>query len=441
MGQENYNWQSLFNGRDLQGWKKLNGEAEYRIEDGTITGISRLNTANTFLCTEKVYRDFILELEVYVDPSLNSGIQIRSNSLPSYQDGRVHGYQVEIDPSRRAYSGGIYDEARRGWLYPLSLNPMGQKAFRNGEWNKYHIEAIGDEIRVWVNGVNTANIVDDVTAEGFIALQVHSINKPEIEGREVKWRNIRILTTGLPSARWAMHPGVPEENFVPNTLSQYERRKGFRLLWDGKTTRGWRSAKGDRFPENGWQIDEGVLKTIESGGRESVGGGDIVTEEQFTNFELKVDFLITKGANSGIKYFVDPELNQGQGSAIGLEFQILDDEGHPDAQQGIAGNRTLASLYDLIPASNLSDPSRSKDFRGVGQWNQARIVVQGDHVEHWLNGFKMVEFERRTPMFRALVAYSKYKVWPGFGEWTKGHILLQEHGNEVWFRSVKVREF
>ena len=439
-GQEE-NWQSLFNGRDLQGWKKLNGEADYRIEDGTIIGISRLNTANTFLCTEKNFGDFILEVEVLVDPALNSGIQIRSNSLPSYQNGRVHGYQVEIDPSPRAFSGGIYDEARRGWLYPLSLNPMGQAAFRNGEWNKYRIEAIGHEIRVWVNGINTANIVDNVTAEGFIALQVHSIENPEMAGRKIKWRNIRILTQGLEAARWPMHPGVIEENFVANTLSAYELRKGFRLLWDGQTTEGWRSAKGDRFPTNGWRIEDGILKTIESGGAESVGGGDIVTEEQFTDFELKVEFMITKGANSGIKYFVDPDLNQGTGSAIGLEFQILDDADHPDAAQGIAGNRQLASLYDLIPASNLSVPSRTKDFRGVGKWNQARIVVQGNHVEHWLNGFKMVEFERRTPMFRSLVAYSKYKVWPGFGEWTKGHILLQEHGNEVWFRSIKVREF
>jgi hypothetical protein len=353
----------------------------------------------------------------------------------------VHGYQAEIDPSDRRYSGGIYDEARRGWLYPLSLNPMGQKAFRNGEWNNYRIEAIGNELRVWVNGVNTANLVDDMTAEGFIALQVHSINDEYMAGREVRWRNVRIKTSGLEAARWKMHPAVPEENLVPNTLTGQEKSRGWRLLWDGATTQGWRSARGDAFPEKGWQVENGVLTVLESGGGEAANGGDIVTEQQFSDFELKLEFRITEGANSGIKYFVDPGLNKGEGSSIGLEYQILDDKAHPDAKAGVKGNRTLGSLYDLIPATNLTVPGSDKPFKGVGEWNQARIISRGNHVEHWLNGFKILEYERKTPMFRALVNYSKYQVWPGFGEWTKGHILLQDHGNRVSFRSIKIREF
>jgi hypothetical protein len=152
--------------------------------------------------------------------------------------------------------------------------------------------------------------------------------------------------------------------------------------------------------------------------------------------------MITEGANSGIKYFVDTGLNQAQGSAIGLEYQILDDGKHPDAKAGVGGNRTLASLYDLIPAANLSEPDRKeKRFSGVGQWNRARIVVQGSHVEHWLNNIKVVEYERGTQMFRALVAKSKYNVWPNFGELPKGHILLQDHGDRVSFRSIKIREW
>lgn len=434
-------WESLFNGQDLKGWKKLNGDAEYRIQDGAIVGVSRAKTPNTFLATEKNYGNFILELEVWIDPLLNSGIQFRSLSRSDYQNGRVHGYQAEIDPSPRAFSGGIYDEARRNWLYPLSLNPMGQTAFRSGAWNAYHIEAIGPEIRIWVNGINTANLVDNMTPQGFIALQVHQIDDPMLAGREVRWRNIRIKTTGLEAARWTPHPEVPEENLIPNTLTASELRRGWRLLWDGKTTNGWRSARGETFPDRGWSIEDGILKVAETGGAESAAGGDIVTEQEFSNFELRVDFLLTEGANSGIKYFVDSDLNKGEGSAIGLEFQLLDDEHHPDAKLGVTGNRTLASVYDLIPAQNLSVPGRGNEFRGIGTWNQARIVVRGNHVEHWLNGFKMVEFERKTPMFRALVAYSKYKIWPGFGEWTKGRILLQDHGNAVWFRNIKVREF
>lgn len=434
-------WIPLFNGKDLSGWQKRNGDAEYHIKDGTIIGVSKMGTPNTFLCTDKNYSDFILELEVWVDPILNSGIQFRSLSKKDYQEGRVHGYQAEIDPSPRAWSGGIYDEGRRGWLYPLSLNPTGQKAFKNGDWNTYRVEAIGHHIRIWVNGINTANIVDDKTSEGFIGLQVHSIGDQSREGKTIKWRNIRIKTNDLEQERWAMAPYANEENFVPNYLSESEKRKGWRLLWDGKTTTGWRSARSKEFPDNGWVIEDGVLSVLASDGGESTGGGDIITKDKFSSFELRLEFKITEGANSGIKYFVDPEINQGPGSSIGLEFQILDDKEHPDAKMGVNGNRTLASLYDLIPASNLSDPNRGKDFRGIGKWNQARIVVKGNHIEHWLNGFKMVEYERNTPIYRALVAYSKYKVWPNFGELPSGHILLQDHGNLVHFRSIKIREF
>lgn len=435
-------WTPLFNGKDFSGFKKLNGEAEYHIEGDEIVGVSKDNTPNTFLATEKTYGDFILEFEVLVDASLNSGVQFRSLSKADYNNGRVHGYQVEIDPSPRAYSGGIYDEARRGWLYPLSLNEKGQTAFVNGSWNKYRVEAIGNEIRTWVNGINTANLVDDLTAEGFIALQVHGIGKNKSHaGKEIRWRNIYIKTDNLEEERMTMAPYAREVNMVPNTLTDNEKRKGWRLLWDAKTTDGWRSARGPEFPKTGWVIEDGELIVLETGGGEAEAGGDIITKEKFGNFELIVEFKLTEGANSGIKYFVDAELNQGAGSSIGPEFQLLDDEKHPDAKMGVNGNRTVGSLYDLITATNLSIPGRNKTFNGIGKWNRARIVVDGAKVEHWLNGYKVVEYERGTPMWRGLVAYSKYKKWPNFGELPQGHILLQDHGNKVHFRSVKIREF
>ena len=217
-----------------------------------------------------------------------------------------------------------------------------------------------------------------------------------------------------------------------NTLSESEKQNGWKLLFNGKTSEGWRGAKLDHFPEKGWQIKDGVLKVLASGGGESANGGDIITVDTYSDFELKVDFKITAGANSGIKYFVDPELNKGPGSAIGCEFQILDDERHPDAKLGVNGNRTLGSLYDLIPAEN-------KKFNGVGEWNTAEIIVKGKHVEHWLNGKKLLEYERGNQMWRALVAYSKYKDWPNFGEAGTGYILLQDHGNEVSFKNIKIK--
>ena len=219
---------------------------------------------------------------------------------------------------------------------------------------------------------------------------------------------------------------------LDNTLTEKEKKEGWKLLFDGKTSEGWRGAKLDHFPAKGWVIKNGVLTVLASNGAESANGGDIITVDTYKNFILKVDFKITPGANSGIKYLVDPELNKGPGSAIGCEYQILDDERHPDAKLGEKGNRTLASLYDLIPAVN-------KKFNGVGKWNTAKIVVKGNHVEHWLNGGKVLEYERGNQMWRALVAYSKYKDWPNFGEAKTGYILLQDHGNEVSFKNIKIK--
>jgi hypothetical protein len=426
-------WEMLFNGKNLKGWKKLNGTAEYQVKDGIITGISKTDTPNTFLATEKHYGDFILELEYMVDPDLNSGIQFRSNSLKEYENGRVHGYQYEIDPSARAWSGGIYDEARRGWIYPLDKNPAAKNAFKPGEWNKVRIEAIGNHIRTWLNDVACANILDNTTSTGFIALQVHSIYSAENEGKTIQWRNIRICTEDLQKVARPYNKEIYQANCIDNTLSTEEKANGWKLLWNGKTDEGWRGARLNSFPKNGWSIEDGVLKVAKSTGGESTNGGDIITTEKYRNFELTVDFKITDGANSGIKYFVDPGLNQGAGSSIGCEFQILDDQKHPDAKQGVKGNRTLGSLYDLISAPE------NKPFR-KGFFNTAKIIVRDQKVEHYLNDVKIIEYERGTQMWRALVNYSKFSVWPAFGEATEGHILLQDHGDEVWFKNIKLKE-
>lgn len=427
------NWESLFNGRNLRNWTKLNGTAEFKVVDGIIVGTSKMNTPNTFLATNRTYGDFILEFEFKVDDGLNSGVQFRSLSNKNFQNGRVHGYQFEIDPSPRAWTGGIFDEARRGWLYDLAKYPEAQKAFRNGEWNKARIEAIGNSIRTWVNDIPTANLLDDVTASGFIALQVHSIGNANQAGKTVSWRNIRICTTNLEQERRPASLAAPERNLIPNTVSEVEKAQGWKLLWDGKTTNGWRGARLTDFPQRGWIIEDGILKVMQADGGESNNGGDIVTVKKYKNFELLVDFKITPGANSGIKYFVDTELNQGAGSSIGCEFQILCDELHPDSKQGVGGNRQLGALYDLIPTLP-NKPYRKDAF------NTAKVIVRDKHVEHWLNGVKIVEYTRDNQMWNALVAYSKYNVWPNFGNAATGHILLQDHGNEVWFRNIKIRE-
>ncbi|HKJ42659.1 MAG TPA: DUF1080 domain-containing protein, partial [Sunxiuqinia sp.] len=319
-------WTNLFNGKDLSGWKQLNGQADYTVENGEIVGTTVANTPNSFLTTEKNYGDFILELDLLVDSDMNSGIQVRSESTPDYMDGRVHGYQCEVDPSPRAWSGGIYDEARRGWLYPLDMNPCGRKAFRNGQWNHYRIEAIGNSIRTWINGIPCADLVDDMTHDGFIALQVHAVNDPSHVGKQIRWKNIRIQTEDLVQSPWTM---VPVVNLIPNQLSPEERAQGWQLLFDGKTTNGWRGAGKESFPAKGWKVENGELIVEAGNGGESQNGGDIVTMGVYSTFEVQLDFKITEGANSGIKYFITENYGS-KASAIGLEYQILDDERHPD---------------------------------------------------------------------------------------------------------------
>ncbi len=434
------NWQSITPNDQLSGWEIKGGKATFEKSGDELIARCNDRRENTFLCTEQLYTDFILEYEMWVDPDVNSGVQIRSHSRADYREARVHGPQVEVDPSARRFTGGIYDEARRMWLYPVSQNPTARDAFQNGRWNHFRVEAINNEIRTWVNGTQVAHLVDDRAEEGFIGLQAHAVYRDQDEGKIVKWRNIRILTDDLSSYTTPINPAVPQVSYLNNELSEHEKRQGWRLLWDGHTSDGWIGAKRDDFPPEGWTMADGVLTIQGSDGGESSTYGDIITKELFSDFHLIVDFQITAGANSGIKYFVDPNLNRGDGSAIGCEFQILDDQLHPDAKMGVNGNRTIASLYDLITAENYSAPGRKKQFKGIGAWNRAEIISDDGHIEHWLNGEKVLEYDRFSHMFRALVAYSKYAKWDNFGQWDAGHILLQDHGNTVHFRNIKIKE-
>ena len=217
-----------------------------------------------------------------------------------------------------------------------------------------------------------------------------------------------------------------------NCLTEKEIKDGWKLLFDGKTTDGWMNAKTGKFPSSGWVVKDGCL-IIDPSTKTQGGGGDIVTRSKFRNFELSFDFRYTPGANSGVKYFVDTERDNGQYASIGCEYQILDDKNHPDAKEGISGNRTLAGLYDLITP-------RPKKDNGPDNWNTATIIVRGNHVQHLLNGEVTVDYERNTRAWKDLVATSKFKKIPGFGENAEGRILLQDHGNMVAFRNIRIRE-
>jgi hypothetical protein len=429
------NWKNLFNGKDLSGWKAVAGKATFTVQDGIIEGSAVFGTGNTFLVTEELYGDFILELDLKISHiSSNSGIMTRGQFDPAGQGGKglVYGYQVEADPTPRAWSGGIYDEARRGWFYPLDLNPTAKAAFKLGEWNRYRIEVLGNTIKTWVNGQEVAYFVDDLDARGFIGLQVHSIQNKEDEGRKTYFRNVRIQTENL--SPLAFKKPVFVVSTVKNKLTPEEKSQGWKLLFDGVSSTGWESARKEAFPKEGWTIEDGILTIQKSDGSEARTFGDIVTTEQYSAFDLAFDFKLTDGANSGVKYFVT--LAEGNtGSAIGLEYQILDDALHPDAKMGRDGNRTLASLYDLIKAEK-----QARFVRKPGEWNQGRVVVYPNNkVEHYLNGVKVLEYERGSQAYRDLVAISKYVVWNKFGEAPSGRILLQDHGDQVSYKNIKIK--
>jgi len=436
--QKQAGWVDLFDGKTLNGWKQVTGIAQYAVENGMIVGTTVVNSPNSFLATQKEYGDFVLELDTKVsDTTSNSGIQTRSHFDANGNNGagKVYGRQVEIDPSARKWSGGIYDEGRRDWLYPMELHAKAKTAFKIRQWNHYKIECIGNTIKTWVNGVAMAYMVDTIDSKGFLALQVHSIGDNQSEaGKKIYFKNIRIKTTNLAPAPFT--PGVYVVDYVSNHLTPYEKANGWRLLFDGKTNTGWRSATSAEFPTKpgGWVIRDGTLMILGSKGGEAANVGDIVTKEQFSAFDLSFEFKMSTGANSGVKYFVT--LNEDtKGSAIGLEYQVLDDAVHPDAKLGRNGDRTLASLYDLIPAKK-----QARFTRPIGAWNTGRIIVYpNNHVEHYLNGIKVLEYERGSKEYKDLVAISKYVIWKNFGQAKQGHLLLQDHGFDVNYRSIKIK--
>jgi len=204
------------------------------------------------------------------------------------------------------------------------------------------------------------------------------------------------------------------------------------ILFDGTSTDAWQSSHSDEFPKQGWKVEGNVL-TVLAKTDSTPAGKDIITKDQYSNFELELEIKLTEGANSGIKYFVVDDFPGYEGQYLGLEYQLIDDQRHPDAKLGANGNRTMASLYDLIPAA------RDKKVNPPGNWNKIKLLVDGNHVEHWLNGQKVLEFDRKSDAFRQLVALSKYKNFQNFGEIPQGHILLQGHSDEVAFRVIKIR--
>ena len=222
----------------------------------------------------------------------------------------------------------------------------------------------------------------------------------------------------------------------PNQLSEKEKEEGWKLLFDGKSTDGWRGYLKDSFPEKGWIIEDGALKVQGAGTGEAGNGGDIIFDEEFKDFELSLEWKISEGGNSGIFYLAE-EIEGEPIFTSAPEMQILDNDRHPDAKLGKDGNRQAGSLYDLIPA-------RPQNAKPVGEWNKVSILVYRGTVVHTQNGENVVEYHLWTDEWKEMIKDSKFKDWKSFlnagGDDKKGYIGLQDHGDDVWFRNIKIKE-
>ena len=336
-------WKNLFDGKTLNGFKQLGGKARYVVEDGAIVGSSVPKTPNSFLCTEKIYGDFVPKLELNVDAGLNSGIQIRSQSLPQYRNSRVHGYQVEIDPSPRAYSGGIYDEARRRWLNDLKDNEPARKAFTVGQWNKYKIQAIGDSLKTWVNGVPAADLVDSKDLTGFIGLQVHSVKNTE--PLNVRWRNLHIKDLG--SHTW-------------------------KPIFDGRTFNGWQ-----KMPGGQWKIEDGVI--IGTSSKDEKRHGMLITDKRYNDFTVRLKYKSIKG-NSGLYFRVDKVDSAVTVNGFQAEIDPAKDAGglYETGQRG----------WVIKPK-----PDEVKKYFKPQQWNSMTVSAHGKRIVVHVNGHKTAELK------------------------------------------------
>lgn len=340
----------------IPGWLVLGGKAPFRLDGREIVGTSVTNSRNSFLVSEATFGDFILEFEVKTHARLNTGVMIRAESRADYRVGVVHGYQVEIDPSARAWTGGIYDEQRRLWLAPPTGLPDTASPYRPGDWNQIRVEAIGPHIRTWVNGVATAHLVDDLTPRGFLGLQVHDVGtKTEDAGLEVRFSDLRIITDN-PAAFATPLDANLEQDHIAHHETPAARALGTRLLWNGRDAAGWRGMRGP-----GWVIQDGVLTG-------SAGARSVFSADQFKDFDLSVDYRLPEGSSATLTYLTN-----------GFTLLSPQTKGQGDGASG--------SLIGKAPARNLTDPNPDKPSQKPWPWwNRLRVVAQGDRVEHWLNG-------------------------------------------------------
>lgn len=372
-------WAELFDGKTLAGWTQKNGTAKYEVVDGAIVGTTEKGSPNSFLCSDRFYGDFELEFEVkLLDDQLNSGVQIRSHSIPTHKKGRVHGYQVEV--STNGHAGFVYDEARRGWLSKDRDDPARRAAFKGGEWNRYRVVCLGPTIRTWVNGVQIAHVVDDWSPSGFLGLQVHSV-RGDVKWR-VAWRQLRIRELGDGG--------------------------GFASLFNGKDLTHWRVNEN----EQAVTVRNGAI--VVRGNRAHAFYNGPVYQHTFKNFELRMLVQSKPKANSGI-YFHTKFQKEGWPQR-GYEVQVNNSQ---------SDWRRTGGLYGIV---DVKEAPVADD-----RWFLVEVRVVGKHVRIKVDGKQTVDYTEPDDVKREQGFAGRLI--------DRGTFALQAHdpGSEVWFKAIQVR--
>ena len=371
----------LFNGRDLEGWSQKNGTATYRVEDGAIVGRTSEGSPNSFLCTDELYGDFELKFDVKVDSALNSGVQIRSQTVGDVPEGRVNGPQVEISLDGKA--GYVYGEAAGGWMTP-EADRLSHEHFRDGEWNSYHVVAFGNRIETWLNGVPISDLVHEERYQshpkGFIGLQVHSVGAGK-GPFEVRWRNLKL-----------------------RDLTK------FKTLYNGRDLDGWKTT-GNWLPQ-----DDGSLLIQPRDGEKGWQRYDayLWSKKKYKDFVLDVEYAYPPGGNSGVYFRVR---DRNDPVKQGIEAQVLDSSEKdeplgPHDHGGIVGA--------AAPSANMSRPP--------GEWNRMVVTCIGSSLQVELNGKEIIDvrLDQGPMQTRPL----------------EGYVGFQDHGepNDLKFRNIRIRE-
>ncbi len=406
-------WKVLFDGKTTAGWRGIGKMAfpsqGWVIEEGCIK--HQLKGGGGDIITTDNYTDFDLRWEWKLGPRANSGVKY----MVIEKRGPIgHEYQMLDDASRppnKNSTGSLYD------LLPPKNPPLRPA----GEFNQSRILVQGKHVEHWLNGAKIlAYELDSEALKAAVAKSKFKnfagfgskISGPILlqdHGGEAWFRNLKIRDLTSNASLTA-----------PVELTQAEKEAGWQLLFDGQTTTQWHSLKRTTFPAKGWEVVDGCLHVAPKG-----GGGDVISRKKYNNFEFAWEWRASFDCNSGVKYLIQEERG-----AVGPEYQLLDDANN---EEGKIAKRATASVYDVLGASNLR-------LRPLADFNQSRILVQGKHVEHWLNGAKVLDYELESPEFKTAVAASKFKNTSFYGVKISGHILLQDHGHEVWFRNLKIRE-